>query len=291
MEMHETINKIARIKELALEIPKMSDQILLNDYIIKSGINDLPDDILFRKYNQVKIILLEIKYSDINDIRLILEKSVSSKAKIKILGPSFIKEPFLLWNDSYNQDIPYDIIIQGNAIEMWAINMLYHGMWFEEYLAFTYDSKNPDIDKNLVIKSWNQDKFIPKEIKDKVRELKELTGKCAVHLPIIPVEMEFNIRRRINTDSIRMFKVDVYKSLNINDMISNSINSYKDKEDFFNMLIKLITIIGNNPKLEIDRDGYFIANNELQLYKKTVGHLSPSSKINQWLQIYFNFVN
>lgn len=289
-EMMELMKKQSRINEL-IEIVGDNREIVGLDDFVNDNYLDMPDDKLFLKSKNTCGMFHKISQNHIMEIKKIIH-TLGLKVKVYELGPSFPNEPILLWTDLDKMKIKYDIILKGNPINIWAFIVLFKGQWLEEYLAFIHDDKNPDLDKKWRIKSWNQPKYIQADLRDNIKELSTLaSGSCAIHLPIIPIEMEIYKRKRVNSKNIGWFKLEVFRGLNADNSIRQSFRSFDDKVSFFTLIFDVINfgMLHEELTLKVNQDGYMRPNMKIREMRETIKKINPSSKRLQWLNIWFDF--
>lgn len=172
------IEKFLKVNELAAEIQEIQDDIKLSNYI--------PDRV---KNNQElvedKIVFAGIDLEDYEVIKYIIDKQ---KGK-NILGLGYIKID--LWAPTFpdgpvtKDHLKYDLVLSGSGLLMWPLGLLFDGRWLEEHLYFI--DENLD-DKYKNYDSWNNEKYIPKQMKEKVSELIKLIGNAPFNILCSPYE-------------------------------------------------------------------------------------------------------
>ena len=172
------IQKFIKLNTLAAEIQEIQDDIKLSDYI--------PDRV---KNNQEliedKIVFAGIDLEDYEVIKYIIDKQ---KGK-NILGLGYIKID--LWAPTFpdgpvtKDQLKYDLVLSGSGLLMWPLGLLFEGRWLEEHLYFI--DENLD-DKYKNYDSWNNEKYIPKQMKEKVSELIKLIGNAPFNILCSPYE-------------------------------------------------------------------------------------------------------
>ena len=175
----EKIKKIVRMNELASEIQEIQDDVKLGNFIpdkIKNNL-EIPED---------KIVFAGIDLEDYEVIKYIIDKQKGKDIfnlgciKIDLWAPAFSDGPIT------KDQLKYDLVLSGSGLLMWPLGLLFDGRWLEEHLFFI--DENLD-DKYKNYNSWNNEKYIPKAMKEKVSELIKLAGKVPFNIICSPYEM------------------------------------------------------------------------------------------------------
>lgn len=173
------IQKFIRLNTLAAEISEMHDEVKLQDFVsdrIKEG-KEIPSD---------KIVFIEIQMEDYQHIKSIIDKLKGKDIfglgdiKIDLWFPSFPKETIP------KEQIRYDLVISGSGLLIWPLGLLFDGRWLEEHLYFI-DENFDDAYKNY--DSWNSEKYISKELREKITELIGMVGKTPLNILCSPSEI------------------------------------------------------------------------------------------------------
>lgn len=294
----EEIIKQNRIMELAEDVSNSTDLVKLTEYV-----DDTYGDLDFSKLKskKTKSFFTELPDYKFNDMKNVI-KDLGLKIKIINLGPTFPKKP--MWNMTLQNK--YDIMLEGNPTDLWPMNIIFNGMWLEEFLAFIEDESDPILDKKFKGKSWHVDKYIDPDLKAKVRELNTLTGAARISLPIVPLEMAVLKAKDLNFSNIAQFKIEIFKSVTIGKELEDSLRSLTSKKDFYSFLYFVVDAIGTQQEpLTRNTDGYFIAGKEIRVVYKLFSEMT--SKINKefnsmknigssgllikWFNIFFSLEN
>ena len=172
------IVKFLKVNELATEIQEIQDDIKLSDYIPDRVKNN-------QELTEDKIVFAGIDLEDYEVIKYIIDKQ---KGK-NILGLGYIKID--LWAPTFpdgpvtKDQLKYDLVLSGSGLLMWPLGLLFEGRWLEEHLYFI--DENLD-DKYKNYDSWNNEKYIPKQMKEKVSELIKLIGNAPFNILCSPYE-------------------------------------------------------------------------------------------------------
>lgn len=219
------INKFMKINELAHEIQELQDDIKLNDFIPDRIKNNL-------KIKRDRIVFAEIDLEDYEIIKFIIDKQKDKNIlnlgyiKIDLWVPTFPNGPVT------KDKLKYDLVLSGSGILLWPLGLLFGGRWLEEHLFFineNFDDKYKNYD------SWNNEKYIPKQMREKVSELIKMIGNAPFNILCSPVEtyllkscgksqknlidLRIKLFSGLKTNSMEMFK-------NLN---SEDISSFKSE--------------------------------------------------------------
>lgn len=287
------MKKNQRIKELAEEIQEETDSIDLMEFVnYKYGkLNTVAIDKI-----RSSIILEELPEQGVKEIKNIIKKQskLASGPKMKCieLGPSFVSEPMFIENYYELEVDKYDIIVTGSSLELWCLLTIYEGQWLEEYVAFNYDPLNPNIDKKYLPKdSWDQDKYIPSTLKDKIKEIMSLMkhSRNPVHLPLHPVEMAWCISREKHFRNLSTFRIMVFKLLKLSPkFIKNEIGTEEQRFQFFRFLYFVSCLLMGAEDLLESSNGRFIPNQNIKSLAIMFKDKSNTKEIS-WLKIFFKF--
>lgn len=172
------IVKFLKVNELAAEIQEIQDDIKLSNYIpdrIKNNQEIIKDKIVFagidiEDYDVIKYVIDKQKGKDIFGL---------GNIKIDLWAPAFPSEAIV------KDQLKYDLVLSGSGLLMWPLGLLFDGRWLEEHLYFI--DENLD-DKYKNYDSWNNEKYIPKQMKEKVSELIKLVGNAPFNILCSPYE-------------------------------------------------------------------------------------------------------
>lgn len=172
------IQKFMKINELAAEIQNLQNDIKLGEYIpdrIKGNLEIAEDKIVFagidlEDYEVIKYVLDKQKGKDIFNLGCI---------KIDLWAPAFPS------GNVTKEQLKYDLVLSGSGLLLWPLGLLFDGRWLEEHLYFI--DENLD-DKYKNYDSWNNEKYIPKQMKEKVSELIKLVGNAPFNIVCSPYE-------------------------------------------------------------------------------------------------------
>lgn len=172
------MEKFIKVNTLAHEIQELEKDIKLNEYIPDRIKNNL-------KINNDKIVFTGIDLEDYHAIKFIVDKQKGKdivnleNIKIDLWVPAFPNEPV------EQKQLKYDLVLSGSGLLLWPLGLLFDGRWIEEHLFFidaNFDDSYKDYD------SWNNEKYIPKAMREKVSELIGLMGSAPFNIICSPQE-------------------------------------------------------------------------------------------------------
>lgn len=287
------MKKKQRIQELAEEVQEEADAINLMTFVKYKYSKMTPEQL-----NKVKAsaIFQNLPAQGVEEIKDIVKKQAKlcpgQKMKVIDLGPSFISEPKFIEID-YSVDIDeYDLIVTGNTLDLWCLLTIYEGQWLEEYAAFNYDPKNPNLDKKYLPKdSWDQDIYLPKQLKNKIKEIMELMNKDRnpIHLPLHPAEMAWSITNKKHFQNLSDVRVAVFRFMaTTTKFYKNDIATFEDRFMFFRFLYMVnLTVLAMDKRINKTPEGKLVTGKLLNTLDKYWEQEHPSGKERTWFRIFF----
>ena len=181
----ENMLKELKIQELIAEIMESGNDIRTDIWIDKM-VNDIGNYNDQQWFNE-QVLFRNLSVSEKEAIEYIVNITKNFDEKLEII---FCEISF-----SSTREITYDLILEGKGVYINPVKIIFDGSFIEEYLTFEYneedhivDIKNYDMDN-----SWYADEYLPKEIKESVKKLLELTKENPLQVPINPKEIVKNI--------------------------------------------------------------------------------------------------
>ena len=253
----ENMMKELKIQELITEIMESGNDIRTENWINKM-VNEIGNYNGQHWFNE-QVLFRNLSVSEKEAIEYIVDTTKNFDEKLEII---FCEISF-----SSTSEITYDLILEGKGIYIDPVKIIFDGSFIEEYLAFDYneedyivDIKNYDMDN-----SWNADEYLPKEIKESVKKLLELTKENPLQVPIHPKEMVKNIlTNNFDPKFLALIRVEFFRLFRNNSKLKKLIEKNLNTKNYFGIILCYIFI------RELSNGVFYISQkiNPSRLYKK-----------------------
>lgn len=256
----ENMLKELKIQELIAEIMESGNDIRTDSWIDKM-VNDIGNYNDQQWFNE-QVLFRNLSVSEKEAIEYIVNITKNFDEKLEII---FCEISF-----SSTREITYDLILEGKGVYINPVKIIFDGSFIEEYLTFEYneedhivDIKNYDMDN-----SWYADEYLPKEIKESVKKLLELTKENPLQVPINPKEIVKNIlTSNFDPKFLAIIRIEFFRLFRNNSKLKKLIEKNLDTKNYFGIGLCYIFI------RELSNGVFYISQkiNPSRLYKKVSG--------------------
>ena len=256
----ENMLKELKIQELIAEIMESGNDIRTDIWIDKM-VNDIGNYNDQQWFNE-QVLFRNLSVSEKEAIEYIVNITKNFDEKLEII---FCEISF-----SSTREITYDLILEGKGAYINPVKIIFDGSFIEEYLAFDYneedyivDIKNYDMDN-----SWYADEYLPKEIKESVKKLLELTKENPLQVPIHPQEIVKNIlTSNFDPKFLAIIRIEFFRLFRNDSKLKKLFEKNLDTKNYFGIGLCYIFI------RELSNGVFYISQkiNPSRLYKKVSG--------------------
>ena len=256
----ENMLKELKIQELIAEIMESGNDIRTDIWIDKM-VNDIGNYNDQQWFNE-QVLFRNLSVSEKEAIEYIVNITKNFDEKLEII---FCEISF-----SSTREITYDLILEGKGAYINPVKIIFDGSFIEEYLAFDYneedyivDIKNYDMDN-----SWYADEYLPKEIKESVKKLLELTKENPLQVPIHPKEIVKNIlTSNFDPKFLAIIRIEFFRLFRNDSKLKKLIEKNLNTKNYFSIGLCYTFI------RELSNGVFYISQkiNPSRLYKKVSG--------------------
>lgn len=256
----ENMLKELKIQELITEIMESGNDIRTDSWIDKM-VNEIGNYNDQHWFNE-QVLFRNLSVSEKEAIEYIVNITKNFDEKLKII---FCEISF-----SSTSKITYDLILEGKGIYINPVKIIFDGSFIEEYLAFDYNEEDYIVDiKNYDMNnSWYADEYLPKEIKESVKKLLELTKENPLQVPINPKEIVKNIlTSNFDPKFLAIIRIEFFRLFRNNSKLKKLIEKNLDTKNYFGIGLCYTFI------RELSNGVFYISQkiNPSRLYKKVSG--------------------
>ena len=256
----ENMLKELKIQELIAEIMESGNDIRTDIWIDKM-VNDIGNYNDQQWFNE-QVLFRNLSVSEKEAIEYIVNITKNFDEKLEII---FCEISF-----SSTREITYDLILEGKGVYINPVKIIFDGSFIEEYLTFEYneedhivDIKNYDMDN-----SWYADEYLPKEIKESVKKLLELTKENPLQVPINPKEIVKNIlTSKFDPKFLALIRIEFLRLFRNDSKLKKLFEKNLDTKNYFGIGLCYTFI------RELSNGVFYISQkiNPSRLYKKVNG--------------------